>query len=113
VLTSSGEKPMVLSIFLQGSDLVAPAFFGDGVLCVGGTLERVFYVATASGGVATAPRGTDPSVSARSAALGDPIAIGATRHYQTYYRDAAPGFCPSPLGNTWNISNAVSAVWSP
>jgi hypothetical protein len=55
----------------------------------------------------------DLSVSARSAALGDPIAAGQTRIYQTYYRDPTPTFCPNPPGNTWNISNAVSTVWIP
>ncbi len=112
VLTSSGEKPTALSIFLQGSDLIASVGFGDGLRCVGGTLKHL-YVERASGGIAAAPQGSDPSVSARSAALGDPIRWGATRHYQTYYRDVDPAFCPIPQGNTWNVSNALSAVWSP
>ncbi len=112
VLTSSAEKPATLSVFMQGSALLWPVNFGDGLRCVGGTLARL-YVVNSSGGVATAPQGSDPSVSARSAALGDPIPLGATRHYQTYYRDAEPAFCPSPFGSTWNVSNALSAVWSP
>jgi hypothetical protein len=113
VFTSSGEKPTAFSIFLQGSALIAPVIFGDGLRCAGGTLKRLFYVEVASGGVATAPQGSDPPVSIRSAGLGDPIPMGATRHYQTYYRDPVPAFCPSPPGNTWNVSNALSAVWSP
>jgi hypothetical protein len=68
---------------------------------------------SASGGVATAPQASDLPVSVRSATLGDPIPTGATRHYQTYYRDPDLGFCPSPTGNTWNVSNALSVVWSP
>ena len=80
--------------------------------CVAGTLKRL-YVVNASGGVAAAPPGGGPPVSVRSATLGDPIPMGATRHYQTYYRDAVATFCPSPPGNTWNVTNALSAVWSP
>jgi len=113
VLTASGERPTALSIFLQGRALVAPVVYGDGLRCVGGALERLFYVEVATGGVATAPQAGDPRVSVRSAALGDPIPMGATRHYQTYYRDAVATFCPSPPGNTWNVTNALSAIWSP
>jgi hypothetical protein len=112
VLTSSGEKPEALSIFLQGSARIAPVLYGDGLRCAGGTLKRLYFK-IAFGGLATAPQGSDLSVFARSGALGDPIPMGATRHYQTYYRDPNLDFCPSPLGNTWNVSNALSAVWSP
>jgi hypothetical protein len=113
VLTASGERPTALSIFLQGGDLIAPVVFGDGLRCAGGALERLFSVQIASGGVAVAPGGSDPPLSVRSAALGDPIPMGATRHYQTYYRDSDPAFCPSLPGNSWNVSNALSAIWSP
>jgi Tol biopolymer transport system component len=112
VLTSSGERPTALSIFLQGNALIAPVTYGDGLRCAGGTLKRL-YVKNAVGGVAIAPQAGDPSVSARSAALGNPIPMGATRHYQTYYRDPNPVFCPNPQGDTWNISSGLSAVWGP
>jgi len=55
----------------------------------------------------------DPTVSARSAALGDVLTLGAVRYYQTYYRDPAPLFCPSPAGNAWNISSGLSVAWGP
>ena len=112
VLSCSGERPTAFSIFLQGSSAIAPVSYGDGLRCAGGTLKRL-YGRNAAGGSVTAPQGTDPSVSARSAALGDTIAAGETRIYQVYYRDPSATFCPSPMGNTWNISNAVSAVWIP
>ena len=86
--------------------------FGDGLLCATGNLLRL-YLKIAIGGVVSAPTAGDPSVSARSAALGDPIPLGATRHYQIYYRDPNLAFCPSPTGSTWNASNALSAVWAP
>jgi hypothetical protein len=112
VLTSTGELPTVLSIFLQGNASIAGANFGDGRRCAGGTLKRL-YVKNASGGVVSAPQAGDPSISARSAALNDPLAAGTTRHYQTYYRDPNASFCPAPTGNTWNVSSGVSVVWSP
>jgi hypothetical protein len=103
--------PTALSIFLQGTTAIAPLGFGDGLRCTGGALKRL-YVHNAVGGVVSAPQPGEPSISARSAALGDVITAGATRHYQTYYRDPVLGFCASPLGNTWNISSGLSVVWS-
>jgi hypothetical protein len=50
------------------------------------------------GRIITAPEGAEPSVSSRSAALGDPISQGATRAYQVYYRDPDPNFCQVPTG---------------
>ena len=111
-LTASGEKPTALSVFLQGPQLVAPTAYGDGLRCVGGPLKRL-YVKNAVAGVVTAPGSGDPPVAARSAQLGAAIPIGATRHYQTYYRDAVELFCPLPAGKTWNVTQALSAVWSP
>jgi len=112
VLTSSGELPTATSVMLQGDADVAATIFGDGLRCVGGHLERLF-VHSAAGGVFVAPRPGDPAVSTRSATLGDPIPIGATRHYQAYYRDGDPSFCPFPTGDSWNISSGLSIVWSP
>jgi hypothetical protein len=112
VLTSSAERPTAFSIFLQGSVFITPVVYGDGLRCAGGILKRL-YNRNAVGGVVSAPQGADPSVSARSATLGDTIPMGATRHYQVYYRDPSTSFCPNPPGNTWNVCNALSAVWSP
>jgi hypothetical protein len=111
VLTSSGELPVALSIFLQGSARLSPSvFFGDGLRCAGGTLKRI-GTKSASGGVAVYPGVGDPSISARSAALGDPIPAGASRYYLTYYRDPNPAFCPNPPGNTWNATGGLELVW--
>lgn len=111
VLTASGLLPTALTIFLQGTSSVAtPAVFGDGLRCTGGALKRL-YVKPASGGIAAAPSGTEPSVKTQSAALGDPILPGATRYYQAYYRDANASFCPTPSGGTYNITHAVSILW--
>jgi hypothetical protein len=111
-LTASGERATALSIFLQGDVATAPAFYGDGLRCVGGVLKRLF-ARNALGGVVIAPQAGDPSISARSAALGDPISMGDVRHYQVRYRDPMPSFCPDPPGNTWNVSNGISVLWLP
>jgi len=111
VLTSSFELPSVLSIFLQGQANIFPGVvFGDGVRCVNGTLKRL-YTHNASGGIVSAPVGTDLSITARSAALGDTINPGEMRHYQVYYRDPVLTFCPAPTGNSWNVSSWISITW--
>jgi hypothetical protein len=110
VLEASSELPSALSIFLQGTASIAPVSYGDGLRCTGGSLKRLF-AKSASGGVVVAPQSGDPSITSRSAALGDPIAPGATRLYQVYYRDPNPNFCPAPTGSTFNVSNGVRIVW--
>lgn len=112
VLTSSGERPTALSLFIQGDVEIAPALFGDGLRCTGGNLLRL-YAKNAAGGSVTAPTGVEPSVSARSATLGDVIPPMGTRFYQTYYRDPNPAYCPDPPGGTFNVSNGLRVVWSP
>jgi hypothetical protein len=110
LMQSSNELPSVTSILLQGNALAGtPVTFGDGVRCVGGSLKRL-YVVSAVGGVATMPPAGGPSITARSAALGDPIAAGSQRHYQVYYRDPNTTFClPSP--SNYNVSSAVTVNW--
>jgi hypothetical protein len=111
VLTAGGELPGVLSIFLQGNaNIAAGIVFGDGLRCAGGSLKRL-YTKNASGGVVSAPGAGDPSITARSAALGDTIVTGTPRYYQVYYRDPVLTFCPNPPGNSWNVSNAVQVNW--
>jgi Tol biopolymer transport system component len=110
--TSSGELPTSTSVLLSGPTPVNPVNYGDGLRCVGGTLKRL-YTHSAAGGVVTMPQGTDLSVSARSAAQGDPLSVGSTRIYQVYYRDPSSTYCASPTGGTFNISNALAVVWGP
>ena len=89
VFTTSGEKPTATSILLQGDAAIATgAAFGQGVRCAGGALKRLF-VKTAVGGSMSAPDfgAGDPTISARSAALGDSIQAGQSRWYLVYYRD--------------------------
>jgi hypothetical protein len=109
--TSSGELPSALSILLQGNTTTAnPTNYGDGLRCVGGALKRLFAHG-ASGGIVTLPFPADPTVSVKSAALGDPIAPGSYRYYQVYYRDSNPNFCTNPPGGTLNVSRAIAVLW--
>jgi hypothetical protein len=111
VLTSSGELASAWTAFLQG-DASAPAgvAFGDGVSCLAGTLRKI-GVKRAQSGTAAYPQSGDPSISARSAALGDPLLPGTTRYYQAVYRDPSLGFCTGAPNSTWNISNAIRINW--
>jgi hypothetical protein len=111
VLTCAGERPTALSIFLQGNVRLSSALhFGDGLRCAAGSLKRI-AVESAVGGVVSYPGSGDPSISAQSATLGDPLSLGDIRIYQVYYRDPTATFCPSPTGSTFNASQAVQLVW--
>lgn len=89
-------------LYFQGT---APAAisFGDGELCVGGTLVRM-GVKFAVGSSANYPSGS----SSISVAGGIP-SIGGNRYYQVWYRDAAAFCTPS----TFNLTNGLQVVWMP
>ena len=112
VFTTSSEKPNAASILLQGSASTSTGFaFGQGVRCVSGSLKRL-YLKSAIGGSITAPGAGDPSASARSAALGSPIAPGTHRYYGVYYRDAVIlGGCPATSG--FNVTQQLDVLWHP
>jgi hypothetical protein len=111
--TTSGEKPTATSVLLQGTTLVSSGVtYGQGVRCVGGTLKRLF-TKTAVGGSITAPDfgPSDPSISARSAAKGDPISAGQSRWYLVFYRDPIVlGGCPAT--STFNTTQTGRVDWS-
>lgn len=110
-LTSSGERPISFSLFWQGGTEIVPRVFGDGVGCMGAPLKRMFFH-NAVGGTVMAPQGVDLPISARSAALGDPISPGTIRVYHVFYRDPDPNFCPSPFGSTFNTTNGLRVRWA-
>ncbi len=112
VLWTYGEKPTAPSMVAQGSTLIAAgAGFGQGLRCAGGSLKRM-YLKIASGGSITAPTGIDPSISVRSAALGDPLSPGLVRYYFVYYRDPSVlGGCPLSAG--FNSTDTVRVLWRP
>jgi hypothetical protein len=114
VFTTTGEGPSALSILAQGSAPADPsAVYGQGVRCAGGLLKRL-YTKTASAGSIRAPDfpAGDPSVSARSVALGEPILAGQSRWYFVYYRDPVVlGACaPS---STFNATQTGQVGWWP
>jgi Tol biopolymer transport system component len=113
VFTTNGQTPIATSILLQGDALVpSGAVFGQGVRCVGGGLKRL-YTKTAAGGSITAPDlgAGDPTVTARSAALGDFIQPGQKRWYLVYYRDpTVPVVCPA--SSTFNATQTGRVDWS-
>ena len=106
------EKPVALSIVLQGDEEIGAGLtFGDGVRCAGENLKRM-YTKNAVGGSITAPTGSELSVTARSAQLGAPILPGVERRYQVMYRDPAPLFgCPGPSGSRFNITAGIRLPW--
>jgi subtilisin family serine protease len=108
VFTTVGEPWNALSIVMQGK-LNAPGglVFGAGVRCVNGNLLRLFSHNAAGDGL-SAPHGGDLSVSARSAALGDPLSSGMRRYYAVYYREPSTSFCP---GAIFNVSNGFQIAW--
>jgi hypothetical protein len=112
VFTTGGERATALSLVLQGTAAIGGGTdFGQGVRCFGGTLKRL-YVKTASGGSITAPAAGDPSVTVRSAAIGDPISGGQSRFYLVYYRDPiVAGGCGTAL--TFNGTQGGTVVWNP
>ena len=110
VFTSHNQPPTGLSVLLQSSVRASSAStFGHGLSCLGGSLKSL-YLKQAVAGTLVAPAGGDPSVSARSAALGDTIGAGTQRFYMVAYRDpGALGTCAASA--TLNSSSAGQIIW--
>jgi hypothetical protein len=110
LFTTQNEKPSALSTVMQGNTEIAPLPFGQGLRCAGGQLKRLYTHAAASGSI-TAPSAAEPSVHARSAALGDTLVTGSVRYYYVYYRDLnVLGGC-SPAA-TVNSTQGVAVTWA-
>lgn len=103
VLLASG-MPDGPALYFQGTALAGSTPFGDGLLCVAGSILRLgvrFNVAGAS----QLPGAGDPPL----AVMGLVPANGGNRSYQVWFRDAA-NFCTSA---TYNLGNALQVSWSP
>jgi hypothetical protein len=95
------------SLYFQGSAQAsagAGISFGDGKLCVGGTIIRLGVKFNTGTGTSTYPVGVDPTLSVAGL-----VVAGDTRTYQIWYRDAA-AFCSA---STYNLTNGMQAVWAP
>ncbi len=104
LVLAGNDMPQTSScIYLQG-DALEDVAFGDGVRCAGGSLVRL-RVKFNVGGTSVYPEAGDVSVSVRG---GVTPGSGATRYYQTYYRNASPAFCPPEV---FNVTNGVAIVW--
>jgi hypothetical protein len=108
-LTASSLLPGTSVLFFQGTSAVAGgagAAFGDGLRCVGGSVERLgIFVADSSGQVSM---GYGVPMSPGVAAAGVIPAGGQLRYYQLWYRNAAP-FC-QPQG--YNLTNGIALSWT-
>jgi hypothetical protein len=110
VITASGLRPTALGVLFQSTAADTGHAFGDGVSCLSGTLKRL-YKKSAVGGTIVMPSGLDPSVSAASAAKGDPLSAGSLRNLGLAYRDPL-NFCNPPPA-TFNGTNMLRVVWGP
>ncbi len=106
LVLSGSNMPNGGALYFQGTAPMnggAGIAFGDGLLCVTGSIIRLgvkFNVAGAS----QFPAGGDPTLS-----TGGLVTAAGTRNYQIWYRDAA-AFCTA---DTYNLSNGWKTVWAP
>ncbi|MBL8857452.1 MAG: hypothetical protein JNL28_02970 [Planctomycetes bacterium] len=101
VLQGSG-MPNGFVMYFQGTASVQN-LFGDGILCVGGTITRLGLEANVAG-ASQYPTGPDQPVSIKG------MTSAATGYrYQAWYRDAVVYCTPS----TFNLSNGVLVYWAP
>ncbi len=95
------------ALFFQGSARMsagAGITFGDGLLCVGGTITRLGIVFP-TGTTSAYPGGLNPN----PIHVGGMTSAGDVRHYQAWYRDAA-AFCTAA---TFNLTQGLSLTWAP
>jgi hypothetical protein len=101
-LTVSGCPSDQIGIFLMGISQASTPF-GDGVLCIGGSVLRLLPpIATGASGTGSLQLDfTDPLSPASQ------ITAGSTWNFQFWYRDSAAG------GAGFNLSNGLSATFCP
>ncbi len=105
VLFGSGMPSTSTTVYLKGDALfVGGTVFGDGVLCVGGSLIRLRAKANVNG-ASQYPDVGDASLSVRG---GTPPGSGLTGFYQAYYRNAVAAFCPPA---TYNVTSGLQITW--
>jgi len=97
-----------LCVLYQGNTTIAGGIpFGDGVICCGGNVLLLNAKPATNGTYRYPEFMTDPSISALSASLGDPLSAGFVRCYFVAYRDSCPSFCVPSLrqkSNSWLVT---------
>jgi hypothetical protein len=105
-LTASNLPPTASALFFQGQAQVsggAGTTFGDGLRCAVDSVVRI-GTRTALNGVASLG-GAGVSIAQQG---GIPV-VGATRHYQVWYRNSAL-FCTAAV---FNLTNGTTLRWLP
>jgi hypothetical protein len=106
LLLKGSRLPNTSAVFVQGTQQAnggLGTLFGDGLLCVGGSLLRLGARVPAAG-LASYPQPGDAPVSVK----GLVPAAGTVRHYQVLFRN--PGAFCSP--STSSGSNGISVTWT-
>ena len=105
LLLQASGMPNSTSLFFQGTSFTYTGVtFGDGMRCVGGTIQRLGAKVN-SAGTSQYPQPGDLSVSVR----GGVVQPGSVRYYQTQYRDSA-SFCTAANSN---VTSGVAILWGP
>lgn len=95
LLTAQGLPPNLPGIFIFAPQQ-AQVPFGDGFLCVGGSVTRVLPMKVAT------PQGTlQQALDLQAPPISGLIVPGSTHHFQFWYRDPQ-----GPGGSTFNLSDA-------
>lgn len=106
LVLDGAQMPNGPALYFQGTARQnggAGIAFGDGLLCVGGSIVRL-GVKFNVGGASAWPSGGDPALSVAGL-----VSAGDVRDYQAWYRDAAT-FCTSA---TFNLTNGHELTWAP
>lgn len=108
-LFGTGMPPLASALYFQGTGQDGSGQgtqLGDGLRCAGGAVIRLGVKSNVGGESSFgAINAGDPLLSVR----GQVPAVGATRYYQIWYRNALP-FC---MPETYNFSNAIAIQWVP
>jgi hypothetical protein len=99
---SAAQMPANGFALLANGTGQANAPFGDGTLCITGSLQRLYVVPVSASGACNVALDI-PNLPPSAA-----VAAGDLRYFQLYYRDAA-----GPLGSGFNLTNAMAVPFTP
>ncbi|MBL8857662.1 MAG: hypothetical protein JNL28_04035 [Planctomycetes bacterium] len=103
----STQVPNGPALYFQGSGQQAGGAgtsFGDGLLCVGGSIVRLGVKFSTGNNSSVFPViGVDPLISVQGL-----VAPSDVRHYQAWYRDAVVGYCTSAV---FNLTDGLTITW--